>query len=478
MNKKFQVDQTQNGNQWNTVALLPFYKGLPGKVRVSHPQVGSDLAIADAFRFTRVSETCYGAHRKAMQFVHLAQNAASVVVDGRALPSATPDSAICAKKALGGSVHAESSGLPEARFRFTPSSTGCYRVDSYHPENSAGEGCALADCAALEVNWCLGKQASLTTPLKGNGNQWKTIGHFKYYAGVEGSIVSRPTGSLNGKYWVADAFRFTKVSESCDAVPHIGLMTLHITSPALDTFNSSNLHSGLTSYPDMRIALHEAVLEATGLAHDALKLLSLRKGSILVDVQIKGAMVDIGMAMTRITSQTSSQERSSLKKALCQAVVPHTDGPCEVKVAYQKVLPAPLGTHEEALHSDGPSSGMIVVLVAFIACVFFAAALKLLFCVQRSKSCASVWVDPVMVMETPPDDLATDAEDVVKAKSIESLTEKAKNDDEISLAGSTVTPTSLNSQVDLEIMSVASGGAPVVALTSLNGGESSVASEV
>merc|ERR1719471_1732116 len=129
----------------------------------------------------------------------------------------------------------------------------------------------LADNAALEVNWCLGKQTKMLSQLKGKGNRWNTLGHFKYYAGVKGSAISRPAGELRGKHWVSDAFRFTKVSESCHEIPDVGLLTLHISGPSLDGFNSSILDSGLTSYPDMRVALHEALLETTKLSHDALR---------------------------------------------------------------------------------------------------------------------------------------------------------------------------------------------------------------
>ena len=41
---------------------------------------------------------------------------------------------------------------------------------------------------------------------------------------------------------------------------------------------------------DVRIALHEAMVEATQLPHDSIRLLSIRKGSVLADFEVRGAM--------------------------------------------------------------------------------------------------------------------------------------------------------------------------------------------
>jgi hypothetical protein len=457
LRKLAEVDQTQKGNQWNTVALLPFYKGHAGKVQVSHPQVGSTIAVADAFRFTRVSATCHDAHVKAVHFQRLAQNAVSVIVDAHKRPDASDT---CGKKALGGSLHAAATGGAGAQFDFQPSSTGCYRIDSFHPEED--EGCDLADNADIEINWCLGKRSTTPVGLKGHGNRWNTIGHFKYYAGNEGSVVSRRASDTpDGKYWVADAMRFTKVADSCFAIPHAGLISLHISGPSLDGLDSSVLDAGLTSYPDMRLALHEALAEAAELPRESVRVLSLRKGSIIVDAEVIGTEVEVAAAISRIEKQIKCK-KSNLAKGMCEAVISDhaEDTSCTVTVMHSNVLPSREGTDEESwplvnMRQNSPdtiSSIVAISVSSIIVGLFVFSCVVVKGRMLEKRSIRRVWADPVSEFTS---NVGKDCD--TDASKVDPFDAKKPYDDEISLAGSTATPNSAPSVTDLEVMSVASG---------------------
>ena len=77
------------------------------------------------------------------------------------------------------------------------------------------------------------------------------MGHFAFAAGVLAKVISTPSTSFRGKYWVADAFRFTRVSDSCSAVPYSALLTLRIVGAELPVEEDL---VGLTSYGDLRLA--------------------------------------------------------------------------------------------------------------------------------------------------------------------------------------------------------------------------------
>jgi len=243
------------------------------------------------------------------------------------------------------------------------------------------------------------------------------------------------------------------VSESCHEIPDVGLLTLHISGPSLDGFNPSILDSGLTSYPDMRVALHEALLETTKLSHDALHLLSLRKGSIIVDVEVRGtrAVVEEGLA---IRSQISKEVNADLQNSLCRAVLSDASASCQVTVMHSELMPATRGTDDEALESSGSALPFIIAVVASGGVV--AVSIVMCFFCRRTKLTQS-WEDPIAEFSTK--DVDVGPEDVVQATIAEDFKETLKNDEEISLAGSTATPTSSrHSQRDLDVISVGSGG--------------------
>merc|ERR1719498_1413679 len=111
------------------------------------------------------------------------------------------------------------------------------------------------------------------------------------------------------------------VSKGCNEIPEVGHMSLHITGKELEGHLPKVLETGLTSYPDMRMALREAVAEATRLPYEAVNLLSLRRGSVIADVEMRGTSAAIRNAMARIQWQTAAGSKSTLKQSLCAAVI-------------------------------------------------------------------------------------------------------------------------------------------------------------
>merc|ERR1712070_797990 len=211
----------------------------------------------------------------------------------------------------------------------------------------------------------------------------------------------------------------------------------------------------------MRMALHEALLEATKLPHNMLNLLSLRKGSIIVDVEVKGTRTAVEAALSSIHSQISNEAPSILdapkvlQMSLCKAVLSRADAPCKVTVIHSELLPSPNGTDEEALESTGSVlSEMLPALI--VVGVLLLSTIVLIIMRRLTRSKTQHWEDPVTSLPTKDVDAGPE---VVNTKSmyIEEFGEKPKNDEEISLAGSTATPTSSrHSQrsVDLEVASV------------------------
>jgi len=274
-------------------------------------------------------------------------------------------------------------------------------------------------------------------PLKGKGNQWTTVGHFKFFAGKKGSVISRRMSQTpDGKLWMADAFRFTKVSEGCREIPEVGHMSLHITGKELDGHLPKVLETGLTSYPDMRMALREAVAEATKLPYELVNLLSLRRGSVIADIEIRGTSSAIQNAMAVIHGQTAAGSESTLKQSLCGAVITNGKGDCDVSVMQAKVLPAIGGTEEEAYTKETDSTMLVVGVITGVAAALMALTMCVLayrFSAKKKENevseVATIHVAPKQA-EDSSQDIYTDAEKGKPAL------------DEVSLSGSTATPTS------------------------------------
>jgi len=324
------IDQTRGANRWNAVALLPFNVGFEGSIAVRHPQVGTGLAVADAFRFTRVADTCPDARPQLPQYLRLAEHPDSVTVDDSTatIYGVSPDSMACDKTAYLGKIRAVNHLAVAAVFDFVPPSTGCYRVDEFHPEVSLG--CSLGD-ANLTVEHCLGKSWQVNVNLRQHGGQWNTVGHFPFYAGIPGKVTSRPQEGSKAGEWVADAFRFTKVSDNCGTVPHSALVTLRLIG--IDLTEVQLPDGKLTTNTDQRLAFHETVVDVAGLHNSQVRLLGLRAGSIIAEFEFQGEEAEVTAAVERVRVALLQHGYGSLEDRLCEAANAGMEPkPCRVRM--------------------------------------------------------------------------------------------------------------------------------------------------
>eukprot|EP00747_Dinoflagellata_sp_TGD_P128123 gnl/TRDRNA2_/TRDRNA2_174485_c1_seq11.p1 gnl/TRDRNA2_/TRDRNA2_174485_c1~~gnl/TRDRNA2_/TRDRNA2_174485_c1_seq11.p1 ORF type:complete len:775 (+),score=141.78 gnl/TRDRNA2_/TRDRNA2_174485_c1_seq11:79-2403(+) len=353
------VNQAARGNKWNFVALLPFYQGHTGGVAVSTHGADGEFVVADAFRFTRVAEgRCDSAPIQLQQYQRMITNSpVSIVLDDRAAMKSGPSSSsVCDATALLGSAHTVAEGQAAAEFAFEPPSTGCYRVDEYHPK--ATESCNLAHTGDVRVDYCYGKNWEGKVALAQRGAQWNTLGHFPFFAGVPGKVTSRRLAETPaGRHWAADAFRLTKVSDSCFEVPHAALVGLRIVGAEIEAPEVAN---GLTTHVDLRYALHQAVAKAAGLRNDYVRLLGARRGSIITDFELLGqSHADVSAAVANIEK---ALQGSSMPAALCAAT---RAGPeCKVELVHKAVITPPRGDEARSLWEENADTMQTVVIVA------------------------------------------------------------------------------------------------------------------
>merc|ERR1719238_1873061 len=109
---------------------------------------------------------------------------------------------------------------------FEPTTTGCYRMDEFHPR--ASDKCRLTQSVPVVESGRQGDD-TVSIDLRTKGGQWNVLGHFTFIErDVGGAIVTRGNSWPSGKLWVVDAFRFTRVSDTCGDRPHGSLITLRI----------------------------------------------------------------------------------------------------------------------------------------------------------------------------------------------------------------------------------------------------------
>lgn len=362
------VNQATGGNNWNVVALLPFYKGHTGKVSVKHPQGGSGVATADAFRFTKIAASCAEARTTLSQYVRLSQQEQAMVVDNDQASTHGTSTEACDGSAIGGSAHTVNGSEGGAVYTFVPESTGCYRLDEFHPESSTG--CFLSS-AKLLMEYCLGKSINTTVDLSTNGKQWNTFAHLPFYAGTPGSVTSQPAGA---GLWTADAFRATKVAESCLDIPDSYLLTLRLVG--VDLEDPKFTQGGhLTRSPDMRLAFHEAMASVSGLPANSVKLLSMRKGSIVLDFDLSGDNAERGVARVK-----ESFESGNLENIFCEIATVGKDedddaAPCEAELLQLTRVPRasdePTYDHQLRVLIDALAGAAVVSMVTAVLTIGF-----------------------------------------------------------------------------------------------------------
>jgi hypothetical protein len=375
------LDQSKFGNQWNSVALLPFNKGYPGKVTVHHPQVNEGIAVADAFRFTRVSSSCAAAPHKLVEYARLSQHPVSVTMDDRhAFKMGGSVSSVCGKTALDATAHVSTDSHASAMFTFVPPSTGCFRVDEFHPRSD--ETCSLAAKAGVQVDYCFGMSWQGSFPLSSGGGQWNVVGHFPFYAGVPGNITSRRLGE--GK-WVADGFRLTKVSEKCSRRPYAALVTLRTVGVDLE---ASALPDGqLTTHADLRIAFHEAVVASSKLSSQNVRLIGLRRGSIIAEFELLGSRSRISQAISHLEADLANTASSPLGNAMCAAASAGRGSPvqCHTELVRTEFLDGVEPDEYMGGSVPGESQqGTLAIILFVAACVCVVGMIGAILCIMRS----------------------------------------------------------------------------------------------
>jgi len=261
-----------------------------------------------------------------------------------------------------------------------PPSSGCYRVDEFHPESQ--RYCFLGG-ADLTIEHCLGKTWQGSISLRKDGAQWNTVGHFPFFAGVLGKVTSRAKAGSNPAEWVADAFRFTKVSDSCSRLPYSALMTLRLIG--IDLTDVKLPDGQLTTNTDQRLAFHEAVADVADLPDSQVRLLGLRAGSIIAEFEIQGKEEEVSGAVKKVEEALRKHGPGSLEDRLCEAAaVGGTVMPCRVwlirNTAYK-------GTEVQALE-DHTTRWPLWLWIA-LPFIFFAACLLPLvvafICIKRRR---------------------------------------------------------------------------------------------
>mmetsp|Transcript_45196 Transcript_45196/g.79568 ORF Transcript_45196/g.79568 Transcript_45196/m.79568 type:complete len:524 (-) Transcript_45196:236-1807(-) len=128
----------------------------------------------------------------------------------------------CMKDAYQGQFHhdwAKNKGTAHLSYHFDPPQDGCYLVEEYHP--GSDETCAryLPSNTRMELDYCRGLSRSFFIDQGRNGAQWNPVGKAPFFKGFKGTITMR---NANGEqcrsppcFWVADAFRLTRVEDSC-----------------------------------------------------------------------------------------------------------------------------------------------------------------------------------------------------------------------------------------------------------------------
>jgi len=114
----------------------------------------------------------------------------------------------------------DNKGQASATFSFFPPQDGCYLVEEYHPGGDQACSRYLLKNAKLEVGWCKGRTQQLTIDQSRNGGKWTAVGKWPFYKGTRGTFtLSNSAGdSCNAErcFWVADAFRVTRIGNTCN----------------------------------------------------------------------------------------------------------------------------------------------------------------------------------------------------------------------------------------------------------------------
>jgi len=145
----------------------------------------------------------------------------------------------------------------------------------------------------------------------------------------------------------------------------------------VDLASSPSLFEGhLTTHTDLRLAFHEAVAQATGLAESAVRLLGLRQGSIVTEFELRGKEADITAAISRLEDDINGL--GSLQAAMCHAATVGREGArpdCRLELVRTTAIPPPVSDQSKL----GSTVIMTVVSAAAVATIMVCAAALVLW---------------------------------------------------------------------------------------------------
>jgi hypothetical protein len=265
-------------------------------------------------------------------------------------------------------------------------------VDEYHP---ISEGQCQLSSAELNIDYCLGGTAEASVDLSKGGKRWNPVAYLPFYAGEPGAVTSRGVAGL----WTADAFRFSRVSESCKQVPDASLLTVRLTGVDL---KEPEFQSGghLTKHTDMRLAFHDAITKYAGLAEESVKLLGLRQGSIIIDFEFSGSEAE---------AAAEKLQRNFADGVLAQAL-------CAVATVGQYPIPKCDAELLQVTHAESPDAAQqpdnsaVIIGLSVAGSVLTLAAVAAGVMVYRRRQASSAKRDaPLETLEAP--DFVKDAKD-------------------------------------------------------------------
>jgi len=185
----------------------------------------------------------------------------------------------CLEDAYEGQFHhdwGKNKGNAHFAIKFDPPESGCYQIEEYHPGGNALCSPYMVQNARLDVDYCNGLSKTFTINQAEKPAEWNKVGELMFYEGNVGRLIM--SNSVNEQcgvaecFMVADAFRLTKVADSCSRAQVLeskpkptspytkGLLRLALTSS-----DGRADKSGMAA--EMQLRRHGSEIEMTLLAH-------------------------------------------------------------------------------------------------------------------------------------------------------------------------------------------------------------------
>lgn len=208
-------------------------------------------------------------------------------------------------------------------------------------------------------------------------------------------------------------------------------MTMRIVGEGLQLAEPQFFEGHLTKHTDMRLAFHDAMVKATGLGEEFVRVLSLRNGSIIIEYELVG--VKSKAAAAALNTGASSQLETDLCAAATVGMEPRPKCKLELTNTVHVESPAPFIEDNNVIQEVGRTNLILVGAIAgsvILLLGVIAGFVIVRMCLPKRK----------------PDVTTQDAiapEEVVVAK--ETV------DEEVGDTASTATPQTVDSEVQTEV---------------------------